>query len=123
MKNSHPQWRVGIIQSNGQKTVALVIDDRQLTDLPSPILLTDTFAEEPRVAGSKLRLRGRRDPQAKAWLSPMAAMWRNPRTRVSARAITYSRRPVKFPAPVLPASQRVVTPVEAHTASVSIPMS
>ena len=53
----------------------------------------------------------------------MAAMWRNPSTRVSARAITYSRSPVKFAAPVLPASQSVVTPVEAHTGSVSIPRS
>ena len=54
---------------------------------------------------------------------PMAAMWRNPRTRVSARAITYSRSPAKFAAPALPASQSVVTPVEAQTGSVSTPRS
>ena len=50
-------------------------------------------------------------------------MCTNARTRVSTRAITYSRSPAKFAAPVLPASQSVVTPVELHTASVSIPRS
>ena len=57
------------------------------------------------------------------YASPIAEMLTKARMRVRARLATNSRSPSKRPAPALPPSTRVVTPVLAHTASVRAPRS
>src|SRR5437899_2947069 len=57
------------------------------------------------------------------YASPIAEMLTKARMRVRARLTTNSRSPSKRPAPALPPSTRVVTPVLAHTASVRAPRS
>src|SRR5882724_4318867 len=57
------------------------------------------------------------------YVSPMAEMLRKANIRTRERDSTHSRMPSKLPAPVLPPSTHVVTPVERATSSVRGPKS
>src|SRR2546428_13704283 len=69
VQDSHAQGRIGIIQAQCQKTVVVIVNDRQLACDPRTTLFTNTRCKEPGVtrANPGLRCRAHSEAQSGLW--------------------------------------------------------